>query len=422
MILRKHQLDAVLAGEICLKKHGVVYLALECRTGKTMTALELARRVAGEKKILFVTPKAAIPSILADSEAMGGFCDRLVVLNPESLHKANLKGIEIGCIVGDESHRLSGFPKPGRACKLLRGMAGSAKCILMSGTPSVESGAQLFHQFWWTHRGPWKAYGRFYDWHRDWGVPKTLKIAGGREVKDYSEVREVVLEHVKNFVVSLTQEDAGFKFAPEIVEHRVQNEGGLGSWSKKFGRDGVCEVDGHVVLGETPAAVLQKRHMAEGGTLIDENGEAFVHDMDPDYKIRYMIKKMVVGTEYAIMTCYIEERTFIVNRLKEVGHRVVTSLDDFVPGCGAVFVGSGISNAEGVDLAWMTGTMILYSLNWSGAKFLQVLERQNNFKRDRPIKVHVLLCEGGVDEMVFAAVKNKQNFNATFLKKYRGMD
>ena len=191
-------------------------------------------------------------------------------------------------------------------------------------------------------------------------------------------------------------------------------------WSKTFARKGIWQGEigdeERVVLGETPAAVLQKRHMTEGGTLIDENGEAFVHDWFPCYKINYMLDRLEKGKEYAIVTAYIRERQFIVEELVREGHKVIEDLSDFVEGCGGIFVGSGISNAEGVDLAWMTGSLIIYSLNWSGAKFLQLLERQNNWARDRPIKVHVLLCRGGVDEDVFAAVKNKQNFNASFFR------
>jgi len=416
MKLKPHQEKTVVEAGRVLKEKGCVYVALECRVGKTLVALELAKSVGG--RVLFITPKKAISSIFADSEAMGGWGEQLVVLNRESLHK--VAGEEFSVVIADEGHRDGGFPKPNGGCQLMEEIARRAKaCIILSGTPSVESASQLFHQFWWTNKGPWKRYSGkrgFYGWHRDFGVPKLKRVAGGQEVKDYSEMRGEVLEHVKPFMVTMTQEDAGFKYAPQVIPHRVEPHQSLLAWSKSFEKKGIWQEGERVVLGENPASILQKRHMAEGGTLIDEDGVGFTHDFYPFYKINYMIERMEKGKEYAITTAYIHERQFIVDELEASGFKVVIELEDFVEGCGAIFVGSGISNAEGVDLSWMTGSMIIYSLNWSGSKFLQLLERQNNFKRDRPIKVHVLLCKGGVDETVFEAVNNKQNFNRSFFK------
>ncbi len=419
MKLRKHQEVVIQQGEEVIKEHGCVYFAVECRVGKTLVALELARRVADGGRVLFVTPKAAIRSVEADSTAMGGWGDSLVVINRESLHRVPVGDFSV--VVADEGHRDGGFPKVNQGCARLEEISRKAQaCIILSGTPSVESASQLFHQFWWTNKGPWKRYGGkrgFYGWHRDFGVQKMKRVAGGQEVKDYTEVRAEVMDHLEGYVVRMTQEEAGFKFAPEVVPHLVTSGGGLLEWSKQFEKKGIwTDPDGKVVVGETPASVLQKRHMAEGGTLIDEDGESFVHDMFPYYKINYMLDRLEKGKEYAIVTAYIRERQFIVDELRAAGHKVVDDLADFVEGCGGIFVGSGISNAEGIDLAWMTGSMIIYSLNWSGAKFLQLLERQNNWARDRPIKVHVLLCRGGVDEDVFSAVKNKQSFNASFFR------
>lgn len=423
--LRSHQEKAVNEALPILREKGVVYLALEMRTGKTLAALKLAHLVSDMAPVLFITPKAAISSVLADSSHMPELDGRLTVINPESLHKLNMDELQGAVLVLDENHRRGSFPKVSKATGQIREIVlkcGVRHCILLSGTPSVESAAQLFHQFWCTTRGPWKVFNSkrgFYNWHREYGIPKTVRIAGGQEAKVYDEVRSEVLNHVAPYVVTMKQEEAGFKFAPEVIPVMIDNPDIL-EWSKKFGRDGIAEVDGHTVLGETPAAKLQKMHMAEGGTLIDDKEEAFVHKISLTHKYKALGENMCLNQSYFVTTAYIKEREVLYYFLSGMGFRVYGDFEDFEKevraGGAGVFIGSGIKYAEGVDLSWLTGSQIIYSLNWSGAKYLQLIQRQNNFKRDRPIKVHVLLTRGGVDEMVFKAVSSKANFNATVYK------
>ena len=151
MELRPHQKRAVGLARPILATHGVVLLALEQRLGKTFCALTLADEARSGGRVLFVTKKAAIPSILADSEAMGCFGDSLVVVNYEGLHKLT-GGFSV--VVLDEVHRLSAPKKPCKAARQVRGLcAGAAKVIMLSGTPAIESSVQWFNMFWATSLG-----------------------------------------------------------------------------------------------------------------------------------------------------------------------------------------------------------------------------------------------------------------------------
>ena len=83
MILRDYQIEIVNKGKTILNKFGIVYLAMEVRTGKTATALTIANDF---KRVLFITKKKAIQSILDDFSALN-YKYELVVINNESLHK-----------------------------------------------------------------------------------------------------------------------------------------------------------------------------------------------------------------------------------------------------------------------------------------------------------------------------------------------
>ena len=63
MKLRDYQIELSNKGAEILQRLKIVYLAMEVRTGKTLTSLEIAK-LYGAKNVLFLTKKKAIQSIL----------------------------------------------------------------------------------------------------------------------------------------------------------------------------------------------------------------------------------------------------------------------------------------------------------------------------------------------------------------------
>ena len=81
---RPYQLDIIKEGTEKLKAHGFLYLAMEVRTGKTLTSLGIAANVT-TGKVLFITKKKAISSIEQDyAKLKPNYL--LKVINYESLH------------------------------------------------------------------------------------------------------------------------------------------------------------------------------------------------------------------------------------------------------------------------------------------------------------------------------------------------
>lgn len=73
MELRSYQKAIVDRGVETLRRYGFVYLAMEVRTGKTLTALSIAEAM-GVESVAFLTKKKALPSIGADADAL---CPRM---------------------------------------------------------------------------------------------------------------------------------------------------------------------------------------------------------------------------------------------------------------------------------------------------------------------------------------------------------
>ena len=66
---RDYQNDIIKRGAEVLKNNGFLYLAMEVRTGKTLTSLGIADKM-GVEHVLFLTKKKAISSIVSDYDLM----------------------------------------------------------------------------------------------------------------------------------------------------------------------------------------------------------------------------------------------------------------------------------------------------------------------------------------------------------------
>ena len=105
MNFRDYQTNIINKGCEVLSKHNLLYLAMEVRTGKTLTALGICQNL-NCNNVLFVTKKKAISSIVSDYKMLDPNY-YLEVINYESLHKITRKPWDI--IIVDEAHSLEGF-------------------------------------------------------------------------------------------------------------------------------------------------------------------------------------------------------------------------------------------------------------------------------------------------------------------------
>ena len=163
MEFRDYQKNIIERGSDILDKNNFLYLAMEVRTGKTLTSLGILKDLWCEN-VLFITKKKAISSIQDDYDMYKpGY--KLTVINYESLHKLPEWIIYDGIII-DEAHGLGAFPKPSKRAKdikeLLR-INRNARVILMSGTPTPESYSQMYHQVYALPNNPFSSNKNFYS-------------------------------------------------------------------------------------------------------------------------------------------------------------------------------------------------------------------------------------------------------------------
>lgn len=415
MQLRDYQLTISEQANDLLRSFGIVYLAMQVRTGKTLTALSAADkyfeslpRCCGERFVLFITKKKAISSIENDAVLLRPNYE-LFIINYEGIGKLVDKDFDL--IICDEAHCLGQFPQPAERTKQLKELCKGKPIIYLSGTPSPESYSQLFHQFWVSSFSPWKQYEKFYSWHKDYGIP-AVKFLYNRQINDYSKTKkEAVLLDVQHLMISYSQEQAGFtSFVEEKIIMLPMPEK-IGWAVKKLQKDKIITTkEGKVILGDTAVKEMQKVHQLCGGTVKVEEGEAIVIDMS---KAEY-IKEHFAGKKVAIFYKYVAEMA----ALKWVfNDRIITDPMEFnKAGNDVVFISQIQSGREGINLS-TADCLIMYNIDFSAVSYWQARARLQTKDRKEDAIVYWLFFTGGIEEKIYKVVEGKKDFTLVHYKK-----
>ena len=113
---RTYQAEIIAKATDILYKNKLLYLAMEVRTGKTLTSLGICNNLP-VNNVLFITKKKAISSIENDYDLLSPDF-YLQVINYESLHKIKKRGWDV--IISDEAHSMGAFPKPSKRAKQVK--------------------------------------------------------------------------------------------------------------------------------------------------------------------------------------------------------------------------------------------------------------------------------------------------------------
>lgn len=408
IVLRDYQ--EKISDDACdiIEEHGFVYLAMQVRTGKTLTALSTVKK-RGYKSVLFVTKKKAIDSIRDDY--MKFDCSFAIdIVNYESVHKFSVHQYDM--VILDEAHGMGAFPKPSGRAVSVRNILYKNKfpeVIFLSGTPSPESYAQLYHQFWVLGPiGPFARYQNFYKWAHDY-VSVTQRRIGSMMVNDYSNaLKERVEQATKPYMISFTQDEAGFKshIDEEILIAKAPKS--IVDIAKTLKRDSVVEGREEVILADTGAKMMQKLHQIYSGTVKFESGNSMVLDT---YKADFIAKKFE-GNKIGIFYKFVEE----LNALKKVfGDCLTTELKEFDDGGYQVIALQIVSGREGISLK-NAEYLIFYNIDFSATSYWQARDRMTT--KDRGYnKVYWVFSDCGIEQDIYKVVNNKKNYTLSHFKK-----
>ena len=286
MQLREYQKELANKAVDILTNKYIVYLSMEVRTGKTVTSLETAK-LFGAKKVLFLTKKKAITSILKDYKDFG-YTFNLTVINNESLH---LTSGNFDLIISDEHHRCATYPKPNKVTKLIKQRYSKLPMIFLSGTPHPESFSQIYHQFWISENSPFKNWTNFYKFAQVF-VNVVQKNFGYAKVNDYSNCDyEKIKLLIDEYFITYTQKEAGF--TSEVKENilRVKMSDYTYSLISRLKKDKVIQGKNEVILADTAVKLMSKVHQLYSGTVKFESGNTMVIDYSKAIFIKERFKE-----------------------------------------------------------------------------------------------------------------------------------
>jgi hypothetical protein len=405
MKFRDYQIRIINTATGVLQAHRFVYLSMEVRTGKTLTALGVAEKL-GIQNLLFVTKKKAISSIEADNKKLMPSY-QITVINYESLHK--VEGV-FDFVVLDEAHTLGAYPKPSKRTKLVKQiiLRQNPFVVLMSGTPTPESFSQIYHQVYACAKNPFSQYKTFYKFAKEY-VNVTQQMFHSMPSNNYDDGKPEILDRMKPYMISYTQKEAGFK--SKIQEHvlKVQMSELTYKFVKEMREHGVIEgkKTKEVILGDTGVKKMSKIHQLFSGTVKLENGKRMVTDLSKAKFIRTEFKNQKIGIFYKFKAEY--------EALKQVyGDALTDDLEEFDTTTKSIAL-QIVSGREGISLK-KADCLVYYNIDFSALSYWQSRDRMTT-KDSTASDVYWIFAEKGIETKIYKTVTKKKDYTLKHFEK-----
>ena len=397
MEFRDYQLEMIKKAKPLLEKDRFVYLAMEVRTGKTLTSLGVSALLPVQN-LLFITKKKAIGSIEDDYKMLNPSY-KITVINYESLHKIDQKGWDM--VVCDESHGMGAFPKRNKRSTQVKSLIlkNNPYVIFLSGTPTPESYSQMYHQVSIMKNHPFKEYTTFYKFAKKY-VNITQRKINSFLINDYSCGLDTIISEMKPHTLSYTQKEAGFKV--KTTEHVIEVDMLPITYqlAKSLTKNLVIEGKDDVILADTPVKLMMKLHQIYSGTVKFESGKSMVLD----YSKAEFIHDNFIDIKIGIFYKFKQE---LVALQKIYGDQLCTDLETFKSTDKSIAL-QIVSGREGISLK-EAKILVYYNIDFSATSYWQSRDRMTT--KDRlENDVYWIFSKGGIEHDIYQSVIKKKNY------------
>ena len=444
MSLWKHQARGVEFALDRFDSHGGCLLAWEMGTGKTRTALEIAKR-RGAERMLVVAPKAVLP--VWETEAGKYFSDApqvlvlnqgttktkakelalfgsgIVTVNYESVWReplaTALKHWQPQLLVLDEVHRIKA--NRGKASRWIGAFATSIEARLgLSGTPLAHSpldiyglyralAPDIFPSSYTRFRERYTRPALMSEWYDDdlivtagrGGELQRWKLKG---MDDLEEKMYLIADRVKvDDVLDLPES------TDETIE--VQLEPKAKRVYSQIKQDFITNLGGSTVTAANAMVVALRLSQITGGTLKDEDAELHevstaTRDALQDYLKDCGEPVVVFGRFHSDLDAIHAAAESAGLSSSELSGRV-NELERWQQGETSVLVAQVQSGSVGIDLT-RARIAIWYSLSYSLSEYLQARARVlRPGQRWRNVLFKHVVARNSVDEGVYRALESR---------------
>ena len=315
-------------------------------------------------------------------------------------------------VVVDES---SSFKSPSaKRFEALRRMLPKIRSVvILTGTPAPNGIEDLWSQIYLLDRGARLGRyvthyrSRYFD-HNPWRheyVPKPGAF-------------EAVKAQISDVCVSMRAED--WLTLPELIvdDIPVALDPEAAKAYRRMEREMVMEVGEEEISATSAAALTGKLLQLCGGSVYDEAGDDHhVHDAKLD-ALSELIEQLH-GEHALLFYGYRHELPYIRAKLLGLRWRELESAEDaeaWNRGEVDVLIVHPASCAYGLNLQEGGHHVIWYTLTWSLELYQQANARLHRQGQEKPVIVHRLLVQGGVDEDVAKALEGKDETQAALVE------
>lgn len=399
--LRAEQILTIEKAIPILQRYNIVLLAAQSRTGKSLMSLTIARDM-GWKRVGFITRKIAIKSVELDFQ-QSEYSMELVVKNYERILELpkNMDGYIV-----DEIHSLGAFPKPSKRAKDAKEVIGKRPVIMLSATPTPESYSQIFHEFYISYYSPF-VYSNFYKWAKDY-VDKKQKFINGFVINDWAHAKkDKVMDVVNNYIVTLSQEEAGFTTVVDEEILFVKAHPQTYALLKLLKDKKVVDLgNGDQLVADTPVKMQSLYHQICSGTVIAEN-KSYILDMS---KANF-IKERFSGQKIALFHKFIQEKEL----LQQTFPNNTNDPEEF-NATNKTFIGQFLASREGVNLS-TADCIVALNIDFSATTYHQFRQRTQHKERKTNSKLYWIFIENGIEEKIYKIVQNKKSYTSNYFLK-----
>lgn len=314
-------------------------------------------------------------------------------------------------VIVDES---SSFKNPGakrfKALRKVRGMIN--RIVILTGTPAPNGIMDLWAQVWLLDRG--QRLGKFVSHFREyfftynpWKYEYTPKPGAFEEVR----------RRIGDICVSMSASD--WLQLPERIVHDVPVALGEASRKayRKLEREMLLEADGETITALSAGTLTNKLLQLCGGSLYD--GEGQVHRVHAD-KLEALTELVEsLNGEPCLLFYGFRHEIDPIRAALGGGVRMLESAADadaWNAGKVKVLLAHPASCAYGLNLQAGGRHIIWYTLTWSLELYLQANARLYRQGQEKPVIVHRLLVQGGVDWDVAKALEGKDETQTALLE------
>jgi len=402
MKLRAYQEDISNQAKDKLNRYKFVMLNMEVRTWKTFTALATIQKYWA-KKILFITKKKAISSIVEDYDHFKEYFD-LTVINYESVHKVK---DNYDLVILDESHTISTYPKPWLKYKNIKKQYWNLPMILLTWTPTPESYSQYFHQVNISNNTCWKKYSNFYKWANDFVKIWKIKTSYGW-ANDYSKANyDKIMADISKYIITYTQEKAWFK--SKITEYilYVKMKDSTYNLIKRLQKDKVIEWKNDVILADTSVKEQQKVHQMFSWTIKLESWNTLILD---DSKAKF-IKEYFKWKKIWIYYNFKAEKELLFKTFWENLTDDLQVFDNTDKNIALQIV----SGREWISLR-KADCLVFYNIAFSALSYWQARDRLTTKDRTEN-HIYWIFSEWWLEDKIYKAVQKKKDFTNKLYKE-----